>query len=342
MEIDRSKIPANKVYEKHCKGIMWSAILTFAVIGVFIAFLFLPIFAYFPAGGERVDMNGLNFIGYVIRHWVKGLYNPEFDRFNASVSSYNGSLTLLSLIAENQPTMEIIVVTLLLISVIFALVALFYGLVFLFRGHAKNTLMISAMAHSVTTFFSLFILMLFLYFLLCRKMFVECNIMEHIRFFITPFILILAFLALAIILSQIYKKTLRRRVYILEYKPKPLDFAKKDSLIYQYFKNFPKRTYTIGDKAFENENLLTEALIPEGIVALGDSAFSNCINLEKVSIASTVKKIGDKCFYHASILKSITFAGTLEEWNAIEKGEGWMDNSAIEYVEATDGKLNLK
>ena len=62
MEIDRSKIPANKVYEKHCKGIMWSAILAFAVIGVFVAFLFLPIFAYFPAGGERVDMNGLNFI----------------------------------------------------------------------------------------------------------------------------------------------------------------------------------------------------------------------------------------------------------------------------------------
>ena len=343
MEIDISKIPMNKVYQKHSKGVIWTGILSLVVLGIMVAFFFLPIFAYFPSGGTRVDMNVVSFIGFTFRDFIKGLYSPQFDRFVASVESYNGMNPLFTWLAQSYSIFQVVILGFLLISVIFALIVGIKGLIFLLRGHAKNTIMMSALSHSVTSFMAMFLSLLFLYLLLCRKMFVECNIMDHLRFFITPFLLILASLAVAIVLSVIYKKCFKKKVYILDYKLKPTDNPEfKNSPVHKYMKNFPNGTTTIGDKAFDMNEEIKNAFIPEGILLLGQNAFSNCLNLEKVTLPESLQEIGTNCFFNTPNLKGFIYKGTMEQWKAVYKGTDWIGNSAAEVVEASDGKLILK
>ena len=343
MDIDRSKIPSKKVYEKHSKGVIWSGLLTFLVVGFVAAFFLLPLVAYFPNGGERVDMTGFNLVCYAFRSFLKGFYNSQFDRFSQSVSSYSGQTALFFFLSSNFSAIEIVVISFLLIAVIFTLIVFTYGLVFLIRGHIKYTLMVSSIAHSVVTFLGLFVGLLFLYFLLCRKMFIECNILDHIRFFITPFLLLIGILTVAIILSVIYNKCFRKRVYILDYKLKPEDDpAYKNSSIHKYLKNFPNGTHQIADDAFKGNEEIVDIIIPEGITRLGQCTFINCINLETVSLPKTLEEIGADCFYNTPKLKGFVFKGTMEEWNKMYRGHNWMYLSGAETVETSDGKLVLK
>ena len=345
MDIDRSQIPANKVYEKHSKGVIATGFLALAVLLVFIGFLFLPIIAYFPNGGTRVDMSGLNFICYVLRPLFKGAnYDPQFDRFASSVQSYAGQMTVFYYVAQAQSVIEMVVLGFFIIALLFALIVTAYGLVFLFRGHMKTTLMVSALSHSAASFASIFILTLFLYLFVCRKMFIECNILDHIRFFITPFLLSIALFALAFILSGIYKKCFKKRVYILDYKPKKVEEvdAEGNELIKGYISNFPNGTTKIDDRAFEKNTDIKKAIIPEGIVYLGVSAFSNCLNLSEVSIPASVTEIGACCFFNTTKLQYIVFKGTMDQWKEVYKGNSWDKLSGIEYIEASDGKLIIK
>ena len=347
MDIDRSKIPANKVYEKHSKGVVATGLLSLVVLALVLGFFFLPIVAYFPNGGERVDMTGLNLICYSLRSLLKGAnYNAGFDRFVSSVQSYSGQNGLFYAIAQNQPTIELVVMTFFFISVLFTLVVVIYGLVFLLRGHIKSTLMVSALSHSVASFASFFVLLLFLYLLLCRKMFIECNILDHIRFYITPFILIIALFTTAFILSGIYRKCFKKRVYILDYKPKQTEESEENidgvDLVKAYISNFPNGTTSIADDAFQKNTEITVANIPEGITYVGLNCFSNCLNLEKVIISASVTEFGANCFFNTPKLQYFVFKGTMDQWKEIYKGSNWNKLSGAEYVETSDGKLVLK
>ena len=343
MQADNSNIPSSKVYQSHSQGVILTSFFGFVIVGLVVAFLFMPIVAYFPAGEERVDMTGLNLIRYSLRLFIQGGYNPLFERFGQNVSNYNGQVAILGFVAQYAPTLDIVVMSFLLVSAMFAIMVAIYSLIFLLRGRMKSTVMISALSHSVVSSLAVFTSLLFLYFFLCRKMFIEINIMDHIRFYMTPFILIAIAFIVSLILSGIYKKCLKRRVYVGNYKPKAVvGSAVSDSPVQRYINNFPRGTNQIGDKAFEGNEGIEDATIPNGIVTLGNNAFASCPNLVSVSIPVSVTEIGSGCFMNTPKLKAINYKGTLEQWNAVNKGADYLKDSGAETLEASDGKLVLK
>ena len=82
---------------------------------------------------------------------------------------------------------------------------------------------------------------------------------------------------------------------------------------------FPKTVKVIEDVAgyYRNENTVLEnVILPEGVEEIGNSAFVNCKNLKSIKIPSTVKKIDDMAFYDCTSLASVNFPDGLESIGA--------------------------
>ena len=79
---------------------------------------------------------------------------------------------------------------------------------------------------------------------------------------------------------------------------------------------------SIGKFAFAYCSSLTSIEIPNGTTSLGEGAFQDCSSLTSIRIPDSVTTIGDDAFAGCS-LAAIQFEGTREQWDAIEKGGEW-------------------
>ena len=121
---------------------------------------------------------------------------------------------------------------------------------------------------------------------------------------------------------------------------------------------------------------LTEITIPSSIASLGQSvfngcsaltsvygleytenvylppenasndAFRNCTSLTHCGLPHSYTywsggAIKADVFNGCSSLTTIIYNGTMAEWNAISKNGNWRRNSAIQYVQCTDGTITL-
>ncbi len=93
--------------------------------------------------------------------------------------------------------------------------------------------------------------------------------------------------------------------------------------------------YAIGKTA-------TSFTVPDSVTDIGRYAFCACDGLTSVTIGNGVTGIGDMAFAVCSSLTSITFNGTKGQWEAMEKGSNWKENSAIKTVVCTDGTIDLE
>ena len=105
---------------------------------------------------------------------------------------------------------------------------------------------------------------------------------------------------------------------------------------------FPEDVIKIGTSAFNRCNSLVTITIPKGVTKIGIEAFSYCESLESVSIPASVMKIDMRAFRGCSVLEKIHYCGTKKQWKDVKKGRGWRWNSLIEFVECTDGKVELR
>ena len=78
---------------------------------------------------------------------------------------------------------------------------------------------------------------------------------------------------------------------------------------------------------FGDCTVLTRVRIPNGTTTLYKSEFFNCQYLAEISIPTTVTTIEEKCFAYCVRLKNIYFLGTVEQWNNIEKIDGWNEGT---------------
>ncbi len=79
--------------------------------------------------------------------------------------------------------------------------------------------------------------------------------------------------------------------------------------------------------------------IADGTEVIGDRLFQSYTELESIFIPAGVKSIGEAVFSGCTKLTNITFDGTKEEWNAIEKGKNWDQNTGAYTVHCTDGDI---
>ena len=68
-------------------------------------------------------------------------------------------------------------------------------------------------------------------------------------------------------------------------------------------------------------------------------AFAELPNLERITLPASIKKIGAGAFYNSPKLTEIIFNGTQEQWDAIEKADGWdfgAANFTVTFIDATE------
>lgn len=117
---------------------------------------------------------------------------------------------------------------------------------------------------------------------------------------------------------------------------------------------------TIGAGAFQNNKQLVRVLLPDYLSVIEASAFAGCENLIdligacmvigerafegctslttlSLSIGTSVCKIQQDAFKGCTALKTIRFYGTVEQWNNIEKYDGWDKDIAKDYQIVCDG-----
>ena len=107
-------------------------------------------------------------------------------------------------------------------------------------------------------------------------------------------------------------------------------YSKDKKVIIFYPKNKQNNSYSILKETKKLEKFvflgnihLKKMIITTGIEIIGICSFMYNEYLETIVIPKTVLLIDDYAFYCSPRLKTIYYTGTEEEWNQIEKGEGW-------------------
>ena len=114
----------------------------------------------------------------------------------------------------------------------------------------------------------------------------------------------------------------------------------------------PDSLKKIGDSAFNDCKSLQEIMIPDGVTYIGENAFGWCRDLEKVTLSKQLKSIENDCFIFCTglseieipvsvtaihetafegciDLSTIYFEGSKEDWDKVQKGEGWSNTTKL-------------
>ena len=114
--------------------------------------------------------------------------------------------------------------------------------------------------------------------------------------------------------------------------------------------DLPSSITNIGSDAF---NYSTNLVAVNGlencdhIYFNGDTGdqFRNCSSLTTISLPANMSGqtggLTKTMFSGCTSLVTINYAGTMAQWNALSKHSSWRRNSAIQYVQCTDGTITL-
>ena len=103
----------------------------------------------------------------------------------------------------------------------------------------------------------------------------------------------------------------------------------------------PDSVTEIGLWAFYNCPSLTSVTIGNSVTSIGSHAFTACTGLTSITIPNSVTSIGDYAFSYCTSLTNITFNGTKDQWIAISKSSGLVQNSSVSRVICTDGTVPI-
>ena len=102
----------------------------------------------------------------------------------------------------------------------------------------------------------------------------------------------------------------------------------------------PSSVTSIRQGAFQDCSSLTSINLPDGVTSIGRYAFNGCSSLTSITIPDSVKFIGNSAFYNCRLLTDITYEGTKAQWESIEKGYSWNNNTGNYTVHCTDGDIS--
>ncbi len=105
--------------------------------------------------------------------------------------------------------------------------------------------------------------------------------------------------------------------------------------------DIPDSVGYIGSKAFNGCMNLKHVTLPAALKNIESETFRDCTSLESVKIGDSLESIGAYAFANCSSLKEIGYyAGTMEEWEKINKENGWDVDTGDYTVYCTDGNVD--
>ena len=108
----------------------------------------------------------------------------------------------------------------------------------------------------------------------------------------------------------------------------PLNYANKLYLNNELVTNLiiPDGVIGIESYAFAHCSSIITVTIPDSVIEIGDFAFYDCSNLTSVTIGNGITEIGYRAFYYFPTLKTVYYKGTESKWSKIDMGS---NNSAL-------------
>ena len=100
----------------------------------------------------------------------------------------------------------------------------------------------------------------------------------------------------------------------------------------------PDSVTDISTGAFIACDKLKEATLGKGISKISEDVFFECYRMETVNITAPLSSVGGWSFFDCDSLSTVNYAGTAEEWNSIDYGKYWDENSGNYTVVCKDGE----
>ena len=85
----------------------------------------------------------------------------------------------------------------------------------------------------------------------------------------------------------------------------------------------------------------SNVIIPENVQRIGTSSFRNCESLKSIVIPENVMEIDSFALNDCTSLSEIHYNGTKKQWLAMEKYPDWRRYIPAEFVQCTDGNIEL-
>ena len=104
--------------------------------------------------------------------------------------------------------------------------------------------------------------------------------------------------------------------------------------------NIPNTVNTINNEACRNCTNLVYVNINAKMI-LSNFAFYNNSNLKTINIGTNINSISGNAFGNCRKIEKLKYEGTVEEWNNINKSNGWNSDSNITKVKCTDGEVDV-
>ncbi len=82
-----------------------------------------------------------------------------------------------------------------------------------------------------------------------------------------------------------------------------------------------------------------ETVVITGGTQIANYVFFRCPGIKSITLPGSITDIGVEAFYHCTGLTSITFGGTKEQWDSINKGGSWNNDTGDYIIHCTDGDI---
>lgn len=347
-----------KYYHSHSLGAFVTGFALLAFVGLFVAFVLLPVFTV-TKGSETLVVTGFDYVTIGLGKFIKQNIAASFPVKDASLltsyyTHYSGDNVLLSTVARYYYIFFAVLASIFMISLIFVAIEAILAIFWLLRGRIQFPGASASLGWTAFAFFGIDIGLLYAYLYFSNQILSEASEPASIAFDIRQFFILAGVFILALLVSIIHilfyrDRRFQKRSEMLAQQEKKAYQKKLDLHIEEpepekevIDQGLPEGITEIGDHAFAKDQTLTIADIPAGITSLGAGAFANCHNLRVVCIPLSVKEIGYNCFFNANRLKTINYAGTKNEWSKIARGSNWLINAGTTVVNTLDGAITVE
>lgn len=342
-----------KTYHPHNGTTFFYGLFALLLVGLYVAFFFLPMFNFVKDAESPIAFTGLDIIKLGLASFVPFFKGDAQNTFLIYFDQAHPTNDLLKIIVQFHKIIELVFVAFIALAAIFALFEFIFAILWFIKGKSDRPERTKSFAWLIFWFYALGIGLFYMYSFFYMQIAAFAEVEININFSLQFLIIIAGIFVLAFLINLIYHFYFKYRVAV-DKKETTKTFEISDTL---QNNEINSTTQAVANNVNNNANNngitavagivyardkeITSAVVPEGVLELGSSAFANCRNLITISLPSSLNEIGFSCFFQTPKLTNIIFNGTIEQWKSVKRGSNWLMKSGTKTVQCLDGKIKV-